>query len=1085
MNTEQILKLQPDRTLYLRGFTGVGSAASLCKTSPTGFTVQGVFRDMADFCVLNLYDADNLFEHYSVRYLPDFNLSGLTLTFDVAYRGLQPLDSAKYSWIDWAHMDVIREDRTSGKIRLWEHAEIVSGNHSTASGSCQFTAGVQGCSVGDRLTLFVNNVSFEFEARGGEPAGEIAAFFKDAINSYDWSDFGNHSISVKADADPGGKLTLKNGRAGKVSVSGNQVELKTGIPFTGMAAGSVVYIGGRSYKIGSVDSSTRLTLTTDAADQGSSFYLAKYGGLDGNEVSAYFVGPASGTLTVDNPVIDLRGGNSDDVVWRIRLDFSALGIDRIRQAWLTFAPQLANSDAYRDTEWTATFSNWTVEDPNNVRRLQCAGPASLRVGNEASQSCAYSGSGWKMLAANNYWHGFARATGSAGDSVTIRYSQTRVHDLYLGTSLNKNRGVVSISVDGDEATTLNCSLDISGELVTRRAIRKSVAAGDHTVTITLQPPSKEATYSDCGLLFDYLEAAVPGDFPDAPVIYDNVSPALDYDTDATYKVSPQRLLWHLQKLGFRGHLNEYLGVFWWNQRKRVGGDWNSAEMTFAGDWAAGEIATIRIGGVNFPIRKSITAWDTAETIAGHFIYYINAASVSMWAEKIGPGRIRIHTRTPNWGDPIDSGEQADSRITITGNVNVGTDGTWVIDPAMANPVNVAFREWHSDLFKEVHDAGLKITTSFSMELVNPPDDEDPKNTWQARYSNGNAVTTDTGFSNLSSSQCAPIPNVTEYQKAAFKVMAGLQAGAGLTPWLQFGEFLWWFFSSVSQPVGYCAYTDPISIGLGKPHGLKTGDSVAIFNVGGCTAANGTWTVTVTDDTHFTIPVPGNGEWIAGTGWVGGGSMAYYDAVTAEAAQAALGRPLAHFLYQDDDPAVNGGADAAFLADRLRQHADAIRNEVLAAYPQTKFELLYPNDVNNSKFYFGGGITSPQGGRMNAAVNCPPEWKSRQTSGFDRFKVEALSWGAQYCSLSLATEAITFASTSPMEWAREDTAYLVPWFNGRCPWPAEYHTAQSFVPLINFWAYDHLALMSWPLPFPTHGRSTLRLVSSARVLTNET
>jgi hypothetical protein len=83
MSTEQILKLQPDRTLYLRGFDGAGAAASLCQASPTGFTVCGVFRDMADFCVLVLYDADNTFEHYSVRYLPSFDLSGIVLSFDL------------------------------------------------------------------------------------------------------------------------------------------------------------------------------------------------------------------------------------------------------------------------------------------------------------------------------------------------------------------------------------------------------------------------------------------------------------------------------------------------------------------------------------------------------------------------------------------------------------------------------------------------------------------------------------------------------------------------------------------------------------------------------------------------------------------------------------------------------------------------------------------------------------------------------------------------------------------------------------------------------------------------------------------
>ena len=165
MNTEQILKLQPDRTIYLRGFDGTGAAAALCQASPTGFTVNGVFRDMADFCVLILYDADNIFEHYTVKYLPDFDLSGMTLCFDLHYQGLQPIDSPKYSWIDWAQLDVINATGGTSQVRLWDYATLASGTYSVAQGTFTFT--VNGtCNHYDRLTLFVNNADFDFVASG-------------------------------------------------------------------------------------------------------------------------------------------------------------------------------------------------------------------------------------------------------------------------------------------------------------------------------------------------------------------------------------------------------------------------------------------------------------------------------------------------------------------------------------------------------------------------------------------------------------------------------------------------------------------------------------------------------------------------------------------------------------------------------------------------------------------------------------------------------------------------------------------------------------------------------------------------------
>ncbi|MBV9610954.1 MAG: hypothetical protein JO091_00710, partial [Acidobacteriaceae bacterium] len=626
--------------------------------------------------------------------------------------------------------------------------------------------------------------------------------------------------------------------------------------------------------------------------------------------------------------------------------------------------------------------------------------------------------------------------------------------------------MVSVALDGGTATVLDCFLDVDSELVTRRLVHTGVAAGAHTVTITVQNTRNQSS-SGFNFIFDYVEAAIPTTgVEDAMVTYSNVSPALDFDTDATYKVSPQRLLWQLLKLGFRGQLNEYLGVFWWNQRKRAAGVWNSAVVTFGGSWADKESATLTIG--TFTMTKSVITWDTADTIAQHFVLYINCASISMWAEKTGSGQITIHTRTPNWGDTLSAqANSAAGTVSISGSLAQGTDGIWQVDPSALNPINFPVRAWHSDFFNAVNAAGMLITTSFSMELVNPPDDGTAANVWQARYYDGTAVTTNTGFASLVSSQCAFVDNMTQYQKAVYAAMAGLQSAAGLTPWLQFGEFLWWFYSSMAQAVSSCSSTNPITIGVSQPHGMQTGDRVVITGVRGCTAVNGTWPIAVIDSNHFTVPVSSNGAWTAGSGQVRGGSMAYYDAVTHAAAQQALGRPLYKFTCQDDDATMNNGADVNFLAERLKSHVDAIRAAVLAQYPNTKFELLYPHDVNNPTCLLGPDVPYPQGGRLNAAVNLPPEWQAKASSGLDRLKVEALSWGATYLDMDLAHQAMIFALASPMSWDKSDVAYLVPWFNGTCPWPREFALASTRgLQLINFWAHDHLVLMSWPVPLPS-------------------
>jgi hypothetical protein len=138
------------------------------------------------------------------------------------------------------------------------------------------------------------------------------------------------------------------------------------------------------------------------------------------------------------------------------------------------------------------------------------------------------------------------------------------------------------------------------------------------------------------------------------------------------------------------------------------------------------------------------------------------------------------------------------------------------------------------------------------------------------------------------------------------------------------------------------------------------------------------------------------------------------------------------------------------------------------------ELLYPYDVNFPQAYSTNDLPYPQGGRLNAAVNLPPAYLAQAGSGLDRLKMEALSWGATYRNLANAQATIAFPP-KPVAgaggWPLSKTAYLIPIFNGGCPWPAEYVAAiNAGTPLVNFWAVDHLTLLSWPIqPLPTAAR----------------
>ena len=135
----------------------------------------------------------------------------------------------------------------------------------------------------------------------------------------------------------------------------------------------------------------------------------------------------------------------------------------------------------------------------------------------------------------------------------------------------------------------------------------------------------------------------------------------------------------------------------------------------------------------------------------------------------------------------------------------------------------------------------------------------------------------------------------------------------------------------------------------------------------------------------------------------------------------------------------------------------------ATYATAKFEVLWPYDVNYPTPTALAGL----GGAMNRYVNLPSQWETLTGSGLARMKMEALAFGSTERSLTLALQAISFPLGSPLSWPLADTAYLIPIFNGGCPWTLEFlATLRAIVPSVNLWAFDHFCLLSWPLPLPS-------------------
>ncbi|MBM3774822.1 MAG: hypothetical protein FJW37_06605 [Acidobacteria bacterium] len=991
---ETIYKLQPHRTMHLRGFDRRGAAAALHSASATGFTVSGVFRDPADFAVLVLYDADDFFGHPRWRYLPDFDFSGMVLEFDVAFTNLQPLDSPKFASIDWPFLDAIRADGSTAQVKLWDYASKVGGTFGKASRTWTLAGNPVAF---DRVSLWYQNLAFDkiVETETAEQVGQI---IRDQINNTNWVSAAP-PVALRASGS-GRDVVTTAARYGVVNTSGTAVTWVSGDKFTGLEANETIRIGTipvpggtePEYTIASVSSPTSLTVVENPGAQTGVHYLADRAGEDGNHIELYTLSknnnflfsPGSGKLT----------GGSSAATWRVRLDFSALGLASIRKMWLTFAPKLANGAAYADSEWSAAFTNWSVADPQGKRALKVAGAGSVRVGS-ADRWAAYTGA-W-AAEAGFYWRGFARKTATPADKVVVEYHCQASHDLYVGASLYKDRGIFEARLDGDAATDLDGYLNDEPAVVTRRKVRSAVAAGKHSLELKLKA-AKNAASSGFNMYFDYLEAVAAGDAPDAPAVYTDRSAATDYDTDHSYKLAPARLAWQIERSGLRGDINHYLGVFWWNQRKRAGGTFPAMEVTFAGVWASGDSVFLTIGGIT--IGKSVFPQEDESSIAAHFRRFINETFVGVWASE-SAGILTITCRSPLYSFTFShTKNSAGGTVSASGSLEGGVEGTWEIDAAAAPVINRAARDWHNDFFAQIAAKGWTATGAFSMELVDPPDAPASGQVWSSRYRDGQRVLTATGFASLLSTHCAFSDKVVDYQKKAYKELADSMSAAGLVPWLQFGEFLWWFFSN------YDAASNP------------------------------------------------------------NGGMAFYDAYTASQAQAALGRALAAFLTPNDDPALNAYADANFLRGRIKSHIDTIRTHVLASHAGGKFELLWPLDVNE-----------PQTERLNRYVNLPGEYENKGTSGLDRLKMEGLAFGSVERNLFKALETVRFPYTTPLGWARQDARYLLPWFNGGCPWVEEFLLAgRERVGGLVFWAWDHLNLLGWGLPLPGEERRSRVTVS---------
>jgi len=431
-----------------------------------------------------------------------------------------------------------------------------------------------------------------------------------------------------------------------------------------------------------------------------------------------------------------------------------------------------------DIEWGATISN-----------IEVTGDGALQVGGgaprieESDGRCKYEGS-WENYAYGagwpTQWWAAGHAKRTTTGKVTIRYSYPSPHDLYLGTFLSTDGGEISVSVDGDSATTHDLYLNEYGGTTANIRLRSGLSAGTHIASITAS--------SGAYFYFDYLWPLEPQDVPDPPQEYLDVSLAIDFDTDHGYRKPPAWHLWQLQRLGFKGHADVYMGVFWNNKRRRVGISYPFATVEFSGTPDPGDVVWISISGTQ--VNHAIGYGETLQDVVSHLRAAINGMFVGVWADdNFGTSTtLRIQSKAPAWTFPDIAVSPANS-VTLTLTDNLGTagdEGDWELIDAVSPVMTEGARRWIRDLAGQFQAAGIKASFAFSMEVYRPPVE------MAASYWDGAPVDL-----TVPSTQMHFGTRVRAYLKQMYKECADEIAAAGLPVVLQFGETQWWYFPNAS------------------------------------------------------------------------------------------------------------------------------------------------------------------------------------------------------------------------------------------------------------------------------------------------
>jgi hypothetical protein len=735
-------KLQPDRDLQCYFFEP-SAVAALSATSPTGYTVSGTWRQQFDWAVIE-WNRDNVFEHPAFRYLPDGDLSGLTLSYQETRENCIPLDSDLYPTVDWPTLRIWANNGSGEqiyKIPLKSYATPIAGSYQSAS--VQFTLG-GAVTAGDYVGLAFLSEHYPYQLNTGDTLDFAIQNIVEGIQAF--------SPTMRASATDS-TITI--------------TYVGTGRPTNSITGANGNRIGVYSYVSGSQ------TERWDAPWK-------------------VFSGGTSPLLwQVTLPFASL----SDPVL-------GVVPTSAIRKLRWTYAADL-QAGAFVRSEFRVVVSNWTVT--GSGREYFIAGPGSQRIEDDSNQ-LQYTGS-WAS-AGGNFSGGTIHSTSVPQSSVSCTYASSQDHSLYLGTRLLAGGTLISIVVDAGSPFSVNLDFAGEDVLIRTPLGQLGSGMHTVTVTHDGDTGTYfyfdflEIAILASALPTETIEiklaAATDWDTEHSLALAPERTAWMIYSLGFRARVNHYvGALWYYELTSVGQQYASGTVTFSGSP------DPNLITQIILGTFGQPSSTETTIEHLNLIGDTTVTlATAFALLINGGYTAVWAQASgsqVTIYSRSMGIAgeaiTIATSANTTNLTITI-SGATTSGVTTFSG----GMDGNWYTDLAAMPRLNRAVRDWSQSYFQALKGYGFDATASFSMELGNG--DPSSEAGIAQRYPDQAAV-----ILNTPSLQTNFSPTSATFWQQVYLDMASVMTAAGLTPYLQFGEVQWWYFPDNGSGMPfYDAYT---------------------------------------------------------------------------------------------------------------------------------------------------------------------------------------------------------------------------------------------------------------------------------------